>query len=78
MYGLNHQKATKLDGNDTITLSHHPYIFCHFADLQKCSFCLIVVCSGGLWKAVGWVVLGVKCMLMCTGNELHMLWVAAM
>ena len=25
------QKPTKLDGNDT-TLSHHPYILCHFAN----------------------------------------------
>ena len=24
-------KPTKLDGNDTTTLSHHPYILCHFA-----------------------------------------------
>ena len=28
MKGWNPQKPTKLDGNDTTTLSHHPYIFC--------------------------------------------------
>ena len=26
------QKPTKLDGNDTTTLPHHPYILCHFAN----------------------------------------------
>ena len=25
------KKPTKLDGNDTTTLSRHPYILCHFA-----------------------------------------------
>ena len=28
----NPQKPTKLDGNDTTTISHHPYIVCHFAN----------------------------------------------
>ena len=27
--------------------------------------CLLVVCIAGLWKAVGRVLLGVYCMLMC-------------
>ena len=26
------KKPTKLDGNDTTILSHHPYILCHFAN----------------------------------------------
>ena len=45
---------TKLDGNDTTTISHHPYILWCFANYV---LCLLVVCIGGLWKAVGWVVL---------------------
>ena len=32
------------------------------------ALCLLVVCIGGLWKAVGRVVLGVECMLMCMGS----------
>ena len=31
MQGWNPQKPTKLDGNETITSTHHPYILCHFA-----------------------------------------------
>ena len=58
---------TKLDGNDTTTLSHHPYILCHFVNY---ALCLLVVCMGGLWKPVGWVVLGEQCMLMCMGSRL--------
>ena len=34
--------------------SHHPYILCHFANYV---LCLLFVWIGGLWKAVGWVVL---------------------
>ena len=30
--GCNPQNLTKLDGNDTTAISHHPYILCHFAD----------------------------------------------
>ena len=41
--------------------SHHPYIVCHFANY---ALCLLVVCIRG-WKAVGRVVLGVWCMLIC-------------
>ena len=36
--------------------SHHPYILCHFANYV---LCLLVVCIGWLWKAVGKVLLGV-------------------
>ena len=42
--------------SDTTILSHHPDTLCHFANH---AFCLFVVCTGGLWKAVGLVVLGV-------------------
>ena len=35
-------------------LSHHPYTLCHFANY---ALCLLFVHIGGLWKAVGWVVL---------------------
>ena len=28
---MNSQKPTKLDGKDTTTFSHHPYILYHFA-----------------------------------------------
>ena len=31
-YGWNPQKPAKQDGNNTTTLSHHPYILCHFAN----------------------------------------------
>ena len=31
MYGTL-KKPAKQDGNNTITLSHHPYILCHFAN----------------------------------------------
>ena len=38
------------------------------AIFAKYALCLLlVVCTGELWKAVGWVVLGVECMLMCRG-----------
>ena len=50
---------------------NHPYISVHFATY---ALCLLVVCIGGLWKAVGWVVLGVQCMLMCMGSELCCGW----
>ena len=50
MYGWNPQKPIKVDGNDTTTLSHQPYILCHFADLHKYALCLLVVYRGGLWK----------------------------
>ena len=38
------------------------------------ALCLLVVCRGGLWKAVGWVVLGVEWMLMCMGSVLGCGW----
>ena len=34
--GMEHQEPTKLDGNDTTTISHHPYILCHFANYALC------------------------------------------
>ena len=40
--------ATSAPGNDTTTLSHHPYILCHFAN--ACTNMIFVV---------GWVVVGV-------------------
>ena len=33
----NPKKPTKLDGNDTTTLSHHSYILCHFANYAQLS-----------------------------------------
>ena len=35
---------------------------------------LLVVCIGGLWKAVEWVVVGVQCILMCMEHELSCEW----
>ena len=35
MQGWNPKKPTKLDGNDTTTLSHHPYILCHCVRQQR-------------------------------------------
>ena len=36
MEGWNPQKPTKLDGNDTMIFSHHPYILCHLANYALC------------------------------------------
>ena len=36
MQGWNPKKPTKLDGNDTTTLSHHLYILCH-SFCQQCT-----------------------------------------
>ena len=43
MLEWNTQKPTKLDGNDTTAISHHPYILYHFANY---ALCLLVVCIG--------------------------------
>ena len=50
--GMEASKPTKLDGNDTTTLSHHPYILCHFATACTNMICVFFV-------VVGWVVVGV-------------------
>ena len=44
------------------------------AILPYYALCLLVVCIERLWKAVGWVVLGLECMLMCIGSELFCGW----
>ena len=49
------EPSKTIDGNDTTIHSHHTYILYY-------ALCLLVVCIGGLWKAVGRVVLGVECM----------------
>ena len=60
MQGWKPQKPTKLDGNDTTTLSHHPYI-CHFAATYTNMLC---VCQLRAEKGCGrqW---GVQCILVC-------------
>ena len=73
MWGWNPKKPTKLyiyfvDGNDTTTLSHHPYILCRFPRcLHKyVLYVLLVVCREGLWKAVWWLhVMSMGCGLCC-------------
>ena len=45
--------------HNTFTSSLHLVPFCYLC------LRLLVVCIGGLWKAVGRVLLGVWCMLMC-------------
>ena len=50
----------------------YPYSLCHFANYV---LCLLVVCIGGLWKAVGREVVGVQCMLMCMESVLRCGWV---
>ena len=40
MKGWKSQKPTKLDGNDTTTLSHHPYILYHFATMHLHKYAL--------------------------------------
>ena len=59
--------------NTFTILSHHPYILCHFATY---ALCLLFVCIGGLWKAVGWVVLH-RCVVHYAVHGERMLWVAA-
>jgi len=44
MSGWNPKKPTKLDGNDTTTLSHHPYVLCHFAAANTNMLCVLAVC----------------------------------
>ena len=51
------------------------YILCHFAN---CALCLLVVCIGGLWKAVGREVVGVYVVHADVHGECVTLWVAAM
>ena len=48
----------KLDGNDTTTLSHNPYILCHFAAYTNMC-CVFVSCVQRVVEAVWWVVLEV-------------------
>ena len=36
-------EPTKLDGNDTTTLSHHPYILCHFATTYTNMVCMFLI-----------------------------------
>ena len=53
MQGWNPQKPTKLYGNDTTIISHHPYILCHFANYAQhygapfvsklCFFCCLYI-----------------------------------
>ena len=40
MQGWNPQKPIKLDGNDTTTSTHHPYILCHFATTYTNMLCV--------------------------------------
>ena len=42
-----YKTTTKLDGNDTTTLSHHPYILCHFAAAYTNMLCVFVSCVQG-------------------------------
>ena len=39
----NPQKPIKLDGNDTTTISHHPYILYHFAN----NLPILMTCQSG-------------------------------
>ena len=38
---MNAVKNGKLDGNDTTTLSHHPYILCHLPPLAQICFVFV-------------------------------------
>ena len=49
---------------------------CHH--LHKYALCSLVVCREGLWKAVGWVVVGVYIVHLDVHGEWVMLWVAAL
>ena len=51
----------------------HHNNFLHLVPFCQLAICF-VVSIGGLWKAVGWVVLGVECMLMCMESELCCGW----
>ena len=52
MEGWNCQKPAKEDGNDTTTLSHHPYILCHFANYGLCCVHMRVAEGSGFSSAV--------------------------
>ena len=57
--------------NQTRWEQHHNNFTPSLHLVPFCQLCFVfVVFIGGLWKAVGWVVLGVECMLMCMGGEL--------
>ena len=55
MKGWNPQKTSKLDGNDSTTLSHHTYILCHFAATYTNMLC---VCSCAQRRVVEGSVVG--------------------
>ena len=40
--GMEPSKTNLLDGNDTPTRSHHPYILCHFAAAYTNTLCVFV------------------------------------
>ena len=57
-YGTLKTNQTRLGmTQNTFTPSLHLWPFC--CHLHKYALCLLVVCRGGLWKVVGWAVVGV-------------------
>ena len=40
-------RISEVDGNDTTTISHHPYILCHFANYALCLLVVVAEESSG-------------------------------
>ena len=62
MQGWNPKILTKLDGNDTTTLSHHHYFLCHFATTYTNMLCVLVRCVHRVvevWWSACWCAWGV-------------------
>ena len=71
-------EPTKVDGNDTTTLSHHPYFLCHFAatyTIMVCMFLIKYYCEQRVVEGSVGVVLGAH---VDVHGEWVMLWVPAM
>ena len=78
MQGWKPQKPTKLDGNDTTTLSHHPYILCPFAVTCTNMLCVFVNCVQRRVVEGSGVGSGGCVVHFVVHGKSVMLWVAAM
>ena len=73
--GWNPKKPTELDGDDTTTLSYHPYILCLFAATYINMLCGFVSC---VQRVVEGSVVGSAVVHVDVHEDWVMLWVAAM
>ena len=70
-------KPSKLDGNDTTTLSHHPHILCHFAATYTNVLCVCSCLQKRVVEGSGVGSAGCEVHVDVHG-ECVMLWIAAM